>query len=82
MAEEERDRIRKRQREGIDVALQNGVPFGRPKVQVTEEFKEVYNRWKAGEIIAVKAMAELGVKKTTFYKLVKEYENDFKKIIL
>ncbi|CAH0323979.1 Putative transposon Tn552 DNA-invertase bin3 [Peribacillus simplex] len=36
MAEEQRDRIRKRQREGIDVALQNGVPFGRPKVQVTE----------------------------------------------
>lgn len=38
MAEEERDRIRKRQREGIDVALQNGVSFGRPKVQITEEF--------------------------------------------
>ena len=32
MAEEERDRIRKRQREGIDVALQNGIVFGRPKV--------------------------------------------------
>lgn len=32
MAEVERDRIRKRQREGIDVALQNGVPFGRPKL--------------------------------------------------
>ena len=78
MAEEERDRIRKRQREGIDVALQQGVAFGRPKVQVTEEFKEVYDRWKAGEITAVKAMGELGVKKTTFYKLVKEYENDFK----
>ncbi|MBT2674634.1 recombinase family protein [Streptomyces sp. ISL-14] len=82
MAEEERDRIRKRQREGIDVALQNGVPFGRPKAKVTEEFIEVYDLWKAGEIIAVKAMAELGVKKTTFYKLVKEYENDFKKITL
>lgn len=35
MAEEERKRIRKRQREGIDVALQNGVVFGRPKVAVT-----------------------------------------------
>jgi DNA invertase Pin-like site-specific DNA recombinase len=35
MAEEERDSIRKRQREIIDVALQNGVPFGRPKAQVT-----------------------------------------------
>ena len=79
MAEEERDRIRKRQREGIDLALQNGVAFGRPKVQTTEEFKEVYNRWKAGEMTAVKAMGELGVKKTTFYKLVKEYEKEFKK---
>jgi DNA invertase Pin-like site-specific DNA recombinase len=76
MAQEERDRIRKRQREGIDVALQNGVVFGRPKVQMTDEFKEVYKRWKSGEMKAVKAMEELGMKKTTFYKLVKEYERD------
>jgi DNA invertase Pin-like site-specific DNA recombinase len=74
MAEEERDRIRKRQREGIDVALQNGTIFGRPKVTVTEEFKEAYASWKSGEIAAVKAMQEIGVKKTTFYKLVREYE--------
>ena len=74
MAEEERDRIRKRQREGIDVALQNGIAFGRPKVSITEEFKEVYKRWKSGEVTAVKAMGELDIKKTTFYRLVKEYE--------
>jgi DNA invertase Pin-like site-specific DNA recombinase len=77
MAQEERDRIRKRQREGIDVALQNGVAFGRPKVQMTDEFKEVYERWKSGEMKAVMAMEELGIKKTTFYKLVKEYEKEF-----
>uniref|UniRef100_UPI00406BE70D hypothetical protein n=1 Tax=Peribacillus sp. FSL E2-0159 TaxID=2975289 RepID=UPI00406BE70D len=47
--------------------MQNGVPFGRPKAQITEEFIEVYNLWKAGEKTAVKAMAELGVKKTTFF---------------
>jgi DNA invertase Pin-like site-specific DNA recombinase len=76
MAQEERDRIRKRQREGIDVALQNGVAFGRPKVQMTDEFKEVYERWKSGEMKAVKAMEELDIKKTTFYKLVKEYERE------
>jgi DNA invertase Pin-like site-specific DNA recombinase len=74
MAEEEHERIRKRQREGIDVALQNGTVFGRPKVTVSEEFKEAYASWKAGEITAVKAMQEIEVKKTTFYKLVKEYE--------
>ena len=72
--EEERDRIRKRQREGIDAALQNVTIFGRPKVTVTEEFKEAYACWKSGEITAVKAMEEIGVKKTTFYKLVREYE--------
>lgn len=43
MAQEERNRIRKRQREGIDVALQSGAAFGRPKVEVTEEFQEVYD---------------------------------------
>ncbi|HWO75878.1 MAG TPA: recombinase family protein [Bacillus sp. (in: firmicutes)] len=79
MAEEERDRIRKRQREGIDVALQNGAAFGRPKAQITDEFKEVYHRWKAGEMTAVKAMKEIGLKKTTFYKLAREYEEGAQK---
>lgn len=74
MAEEERERIRKRQREGIELALKNGIVFGRPKTLITEEFNQAYNRWKSGEISAVKAMQEIGVKKTTFYKLVREYE--------
>ncbi len=69
MAKEERERVRKRQRGGIDLALQKGIVFGQPKVNVTEEFKEVYDRWKAGEVTAVKVMGELGVKKTTFYNL-------------
>ncbi len=76
MAEEERERIRKRQREGIDLALQNGIQFGRPTVFVSEEFKEVYRKWKARELTAVQAMQEAGVKKTSFYKLVKALEEE------
>lgn len=76
MAEEERERIRKRQREGIDLALQNGVQFGRPKILVSEEFKTVYRKWKARETTAVEAMRESGVKKTSFYKLVKTLEEE------
>ncbi|MEK4715828.1 MULTISPECIES: recombinase family protein [unclassified Sporosarcina] len=76
MAEEERERIRKRQREGIDLALQNGVQFGRPKVLLSEEFKEVYRKWRARELTAVQAMQEAGVKKTSFYKLVKALEEE------
>ena len=74
MAEEEREHIRKRQREGIDLALQNGIQFGRPAVYVSEEFKEVYRKWKSGELTAVQAMQEAEVKKTSFYKLVRALE--------
>ena len=78
MAEEERERIRKRQREGIDLALQNGIQFGRTPVLVSEEFKEVYRRWKAKELTAVQAMHELEIKKTTFYKMVRNFESEVK----
>lgn len=46
MADKELERIRKRQREEIDVALQSGGLFGRPKIMVAEGFKRVYARWK------------------------------------
>jgi DNA invertase Pin-like site-specific DNA recombinase len=76
MAQEERDRIRKHQREGIDAALNKGISFGRPKAQINQKFIEVYNQWKQKEITAVQAMKEANVKKTTFYKLVKQYESN------
>ncbi|WP_394510086.1 recombinase family protein (plasmid) [Priestia aryabhattai] len=79
MAQEERDRIRKRQREGINAALKSGISFGRPKAQVSQDFIEAYNRWKRNEITAVQAMKEANVKKTTFYKLVKQHEDAISK---
>lgn len=36
--------------------------------------KEVYRKWKATALTAVEAMQEAGVKKTSFYKLVKALE--------
>ncbi|MFB5192017.1 recombinase family protein [Alicyclobacillus fastidiosus] len=75
LAEEERERIRKRQREGIDAAMQNGAKFGRPKADITDAFVNAYNEWKAGTITATAAMEQAGMKRTTFYKLVKEYED-------
>ncbi|WP_054637751.1 recombinase family protein [Thalassobacillus sp. C254] len=73
VAQEERDRIRKRQREGIDAP---GKTLGRPKVQVTDAFREAYDEWKEGNITATTAMQQAGVKKTTFYKLVKQVEKN------
>lgn len=74
LAEEERNKIRTRQREGIDIALKNGVRFGRQPAKITPEFEAAYKKWRAGEIKAVEAMKEANLKKATFYKLVKKYE--------
>lgn len=74
LAEDERERIKKRQREGIDAAIKNGIQFGRPKAEISTEFITVYNEWKAEQITATEAMRRANMKRTTFYKLVKEYE--------
>lgn len=73
-AEKERQKIHTRQAEGIKLAIQKGTAFGRPSVEVPLNFVEVTDRWKSGQITAVEAMRELGLKKTTFYKLVQNHK--------
>ncbi|MGN1358678.1 MAG: recombinase family protein [Bacilli bacterium] len=74
VAEEERNKIKTRQAEGIAAAKEKGIKFGRPKAEYPVLWDEIYKKWKNGEIKAVEAMKSLNLKKTTFYKLVKEYE--------
>lgn len=77
IAEQERLTIRQRQAEGIAAAKAQGKNLGRRAVQPPEEFDEVVRRWRAGEITAAEAMRQTGVKKTTFYKLVKDGGNNY-----
>ena len=84
-AQQEIETKEKRQKEGIaampineegkKVSLKTGNVTGRPKTQITQEFIDVYNLWKNKEIKAVEAFAKLNLTKSTFYRLVKEYEN-------
>lgn len=75
IAELEREYILDRQREGIEIARQNGKYKGRKPISIDEKkFAEVYGRWKAGEIQGVAAMRELGLKPSTFYRRVRNYE--------
>ena len=76
----EREIILERQREGIAVALEQrkqGIdrPYGRPKAVCSKKFAKRYKQWKNGELTAREFMRLEGLKHTTFYKLVKEYEN-------
>ena len=73
IAQQERETIRARQAEGIAAAKANGKYLGRPIVQTPDNWAEVMRRWKNGEITAVKAMELTGLKRSTFYKLVKQF---------
>jgi DNA invertase Pin-like site-specific DNA recombinase len=75
VAETERINIKQRQAEGIKSAREKGIHLGRPTAQFPPKFDEFYSTWKNGKITATKAMDVLGLKRTTFYKLVKLKEN-------
>lgn len=80
-AEKERENIRRRQREGIDVmpivdgkrvSAKTGRPTGRPRAVKPENWMEVYTMWTNKEITAVKAMEILNLKPNTFYRFANE----------
>ena len=62
------------QRQGIEVAKEAGKHLGRPRTEFPENWEECYNRWKSGEITAREAMRLMGLKKDSFYRLVKKHE--------
>ena len=75
LAELERESIHQRQREGIEAARARGRAMGRLKVQCPTEWDWVYAEWKAGRTTAADAMRTLALKRTSFYKLVKQQES-------
>lgn len=72
IAEQERLTIRQRQAEGIAEAKKQGRLLGRKKTELPAEWKLVTGLWKSGSITAVQAMDRLGLKKSTFYRMVRE----------
>lgn len=70
----ERDSIKQRQREGIAVAKEKGIVFGRPPIAIDENFMREYNRWKEGKQTAVDTYKKLDISRTSFYRKVKQIE--------
>ncbi len=69
IAENERMKIRARQREGIEAAKRRNVRFGRPPKPLPENWREVMAAVKRGEMRPVDAMRELGVSHSRFYRI-------------
>ena len=74
-AESDRIQIVERTKQGLEQAKSRGKTLGRPKVEITDEFIEVWKKWKNGEIkTTVQAMKESHTAKTTFYRFNKILE--------
>lgn len=76
VAENEREKIRTRQAEGIAAAKARGVYKGRKPVSVdTLLFGQLYEEVKRGERTNAYVMGKLDLKRNTYYKLIQEYES-------
>ena len=73
VAENERINIRKRQEEGIRAAKLKGVEFGRPMIEVSDNFGSLVKQWERGHIRAEDVAKECNMSIATFYRRLREY---------
>lgn len=69
VAENERINIKQRQAEGIAAAKQRGVRFGRPPMEVPDNFIDNYKLWRNKKISAKEGADRCNLPLWAFYKL-------------
>lgn len=72
VAENERSNIKQRQAEGIKIAKEKGVKFGRPKLVLPYYTNELVDMYIEKKITNAEASRRIGISRVTFFKLVKE----------
>ena len=75
VAQNERENLRQRQREGIAAAKARGVRFGRPTSPLPDNFADVYSEWKGGLISGEEAAKKCGMPRSTFFYKAKMIAN-------
>ena len=71
----EREQIRQRQREGIEIAKAQGKYTGRKPIPTDwTRFGQLYGEWRAKHITGRDFMRRMNMSANTFYRRVREYE--------
>ena len=71
----EREQLKQRQREGIEIAKAQGKYTGRKPIPIDwERFGKLYGEWKAKQITGRDFMRRMELSANTFYRRVREYE--------
>lgn len=72
VAQSERENIKKRQEQGIAAAKGRGVRFGRPALELPEDFEAIVADWEAKRCTLPEALRRSGVSESTFYRRLRE----------
>jgi DNA invertase Pin-like site-specific DNA recombinase len=72
VAQSERENIKIRQKQGIVAAKKRGVRFGRPEIEVPDDFKKIVNEWERKQITLNEALKHCSMSKSTFYRRIRE----------
>lgn len=83
LAELEKQNVKVAQKSGIDKYLdENGAAnYGRQKLPYPVNWEQDYALWREGKITATEFMNRSGLKKGTFYNMVKEYKSENPEVI-
>ena len=73
VAQNERENIRKRQAQGIAAAKERGVRFGRPVLELPEDFGHIVDDWEHKRCTLPEILAQCGMSESTFYRRVRQY---------
>lgn len=72
VAQNERENIRKRQAEGIAAAKAKGVRFGRPRMDVPDDFDKIVMAWEQKRLPLSEALRICNMSEATFYRRLRE----------
>ncbi len=73
----EREQLKQRQREGIEIAKAQGKYTGRKPIPIDwDKFGRLYEEWKSKNITGRDFMRRMGLTTNTFYRRIREYESN------
>ena len=73
VAQSERENIKKRQAEGIAAAKAKGVKFGRPEIDVPDDFGKIIKEWEQKRLPFSEVLKMCNMSEATFYRRLREY---------
>lgn len=72
VAQNERENIKSRQRQGIEAAKLRGVKFGRPRKKLPDNFDSLVYAWENDELKLIDILKACNISESTFYRILRE----------